>query len=297
MKKSKFPISDKEKLKYAYNTFPPGFRSKFEFNVNETYKQLCERIKYNITMKSYASEWNNNNEDTNSNKSDDDTKSINFINKINNPSITNENLMLKHKNTRVLKQLNTIKYLFNTNNYNKDEWLYDSGTGEHTTNNKSILRNFKNEKINLSCANGTKCTFDGYGETILNINNYKIKLNRVLYSKDVTKNMISGIELAKIGIKVIIEEINNNVTLKMLDKNYKTIASFQANKRNEVNFTNVQNKKKYEISNNRNNIMAMQNFNNYQELLWHRRIGHYYNEDMQKYLQEHGINNHNCCDE
>ncbi|ORY56522.1 hypothetical protein LY90DRAFT_506778 [Neocallimastix californiae] len=35
MKKSKFPISDKEKSKYAYNTFPPGFRSKFEFNVNE----------------------------------------------------------------------------------------------------------------------------------------------------------------------------------------------------------------------------------------------------------------------
>jgi len=242
MKKSKFPISDKEKLKYAYNTFPPGFRSKFEFNVNKTYKQLCERIKYNITMKPYAGEWNNNNEDTNSNKSDDpmeidalhkrykrftktdnnnnnnnnkyneskykndkqmnhksnnknynknnqkekfclicekhghtlkecwrnlknpnrknngnsnngkfmgyindiqlsneynngfnyhelhdnlekpndDTKSINFINKINNPSITNENLMLKHKNTRVLKQLNAIKYLLNTNNYNKD---------------------------------------------------------------------------------------------------------------------------------------------------------------------------------
>jgi len=109
--------------------------------------------------------------------------------------------------------------------------------------------------------------------------------------------MISGIELAKIGIKVIIEEINNNVILKMLDKNYKTIASFQANKRNEINITDVQNKK-YEISNNRNYIMAMQNFNNYQELLWHRRIGHYYNEDMQKYLQEHGINNNNnCCDE
>jgi len=43
--------------------------------------------------------------------------------------------------------------------------------------------------------------------------------------------------------------------------------------------------------------MAMQNFNNYQKFLWHRRIGHYYNEDMQKYLQEHGINNNNCCDE
>ena len=40
--------------------------------------------------------------------------------------------------------------------------------------------------------------------------------------------MISGIELDKIGIKVIIEEINNNVILKMLDKNYKTITSFQA---------------------------------------------------------------------
>ncbi|KAG4086396.1 hypothetical protein H8356DRAFT_1434474 [Neocallimastix lanati (nom. inval.)] len=163
-------------------------------NQKEKFCLICE--KHGHTLKECCNEYNNgfNYHELHDNleKPNDDTKSINLINKINNPSITNENLMLKHKNTRVLNQLNTIKYLLNTNNYNKDQWLYDSGAGEHITNNKSILQNFKNEKINLSCANGTNCTFDGYGETILNINNYKIKLNRVLYSKDVTKNMISG---------------------------------------------------------------------------------------------------------
>ena len=54
--------------------------------------------------------------------------------------------MLKQKNTRVIKQLNTIKYLLNNNNYNKDEWLYDSGAGEHITNNKSNYKILKMKK-------------------------------------------------------------------------------------------------------------------------------------------------------
>ena len=91
------------------------------------------------------------------------------------------------------------------NNFNKSYWLFDSGAGEHLTNNINLLKNFKEEKITLRCANNTICTFDGYGEFTFKINSYKINLKRVLYSKDVVKNIISGNELIKLGIIAITE--------------------------------------------------------------------------------------------
>jgi len=129
MKKSKFPISDKEKSKYAYNTFPPGFRSKFEFNVNETYKQLCERIKYNITMKSYAGEWDNNNEDTNSNRSDDPME-IDALHK---------------RNKRFTKTDNN-----NNNKYNESKYKNDKPMN-HKNDNKNYNKNNQKEKFCLIC--------------------------------------------------------------------------------------------------------------------------------------------------
>jgi len=52
---------------------------------------------------------------------------------------------------------NNTNEIFNIN-YNKaetSEWLYDSGAGEHITNDLSLLKNFKKEKIKLRCANNT----------------------------------------------------------------------------------------------------------------------------------------------
>ncbi|ORX34892.1 hypothetical protein BCR32DRAFT_288647, partial [Anaeromyces robustus] len=54
MNKSDFKLSDKEKIKYIYNTFPTGFKNKFEFKENEDSQSLIKRIKYNISMKCYA---------------------------------------------------------------------------------------------------------------------------------------------------------------------------------------------------------------------------------------------------
>lgn len=59
MKKQKISLIDKEKLKYIYNTFSSGFKNIFEFKENETLTELCDRLRYNIYMKSYAGEWNN----------------------------------------------------------------------------------------------------------------------------------------------------------------------------------------------------------------------------------------------
>jgi len=38
-------------------------------------------------------------------------------------------------------------------------WFYDTGAGEHVTNDKSLLVNFKYESIKLCCANGSICQF------------------------------------------------------------------------------------------------------------------------------------------
>ena len=79
-------------------------------------------------------------------------------------------------------QNNNINY-----NYIKSVWLYDSGAGEHITNNKELLKNFKYENIKLNCANGSPCEFEGYGEFEFEVNNTKIKLEKVYYSKNVVK--------------------------------------------------------------------------------------------------------------
>jgi len=115
-----------------------------------------------------------------------------------------------------------IKYACNINLFNKFDvsfndkcnksiWLYDSGAGEHLTNDKSLLLNYKEEKVVLKCANGSPCVFEGYGEFHFNINSHKIILKRVLYSKDVARNMISGVELAKINIKAVTEHIKDDI--------------------------------------------------------------------------------------
>jgi len=112
--------------------------------------------------------------------------------------------------------------------------------------------------------------------------------------------MISGIEFARTGTKALIEEINNEVIMSLLDENYKTVATFQTNKRNEINITAIQpnhyNHKNNEPIENSNNIMAMQNFRSAKGIIWHRRLGHYYTKDLNKYLKLHNVDENFCND-
>jgi hypothetical protein len=41
--------------------------------------------------------------------------------------------------------------------------IYDIECSEHITHNKDILTNFRNEKVEIRCANNTKCSFNGIG--------------------------------------------------------------------------------------------------------------------------------------
>ena len=194
--------------------------------------------------------------------------------------------------SRVNKILNNVKNLFNINysicnigkSNKKSIWLHDSGAGELVTNNKDLLINFKKEKINLRCANNTLCEFEGYSKAVLTINKRKVILERVYYSKDVVKNMISGIELAKSGVKSLLNKVNNDVILRLLDKDYKIFASFNTNKNNEAYIVSIDEDVNL---NERNNIMSLQNFENLNDLIWHRRLGHFYNSDLHGYLKFH----------
>ena len=95
------------------------------------------------------------------------------------------------------------------------------------------------------------------------------------------KNIISGVEWAKEGINALINSNNNNMYLNLLDKDYNKIAFFQANRNNELRITAIH---KNNIINNKRPILSINKNNNEFELLWHRRLGHFYNKDL-----THGI--------
>jgi len=179
------------------------------------------------------------------------------------------------------------------NKYNKSSWLYDSGAGEHLTNDKSLLINYKEEKCILKCANNSSCVFEGHGEFHFFINSHKIVLKRLLYSKEVSRNIISGIELAKIDIKALTER-SDRVKLTLIDKNNNTIGTFHSNNNNEIFFTAIHNDKTKQ--NIKNYIFNINKLNYDSKLIWHRRLGHYYIENIDNYLNLHNIKEPLCID-
>jgi len=75
----------------------------------------------------------------------------------------------------------------------------------------------------IKCANNTLCHFEGYGTYHGIINNHKFTLNKVYYSTNSNKNIISGIKLAKSGINVSINNINEKISLTLTNNNNKII--------------------------------------------------------------------------
>ncbi|OUM62385.1 hypothetical protein PIROE2DRAFT_11344 [Piromyces sp. E2] len=72
----------------------------------------------------------------------------------------------------------------------------------------------------MKCENNSVCNFEGYGTYHGIINNYDITLDRVYYSKESNKNILSGIKLATKGINIQINNTKNNgTTILLKDKN------------------------------------------------------------------------------
>jgi len=102
-------------------------------------------------------------------------------------------------------------------------WTYNTGASEHITNNKNILEDYTENKTTMKCANNTLCHFERYRTYHGIINNHKFTLNKVYYSTNSNKNIISRIKLAKSGINVSINNINEKISLTLTNNNNKII--------------------------------------------------------------------------
>jgi len=109
-------------------------------------------------------------------------------------------------------------------------------------------------------------------------------LNKVLYSKDINKNLIGGVKLAKDGYKTILTNENNEITL-TLSINSIIIGKFKSNNLNIIRIP-IRNEYLYDINSTE--------LDNKSLMLWHCRLGHYYQDDINKYLQLHNIKTDNC---
>ena len=235
-------------------------------------KQNNKRNKYNKSQKFNS---NQNHHHINSNRNN---KQFNFINNKN--QLFSENEDDNNSNTLYL---NNINYDNNSQNKNFTNWIYDTGASEHITNNKDILTDFKNQQTTMKCANDTSCTFSGYGTYYGKINNQKIRLDKVYYSKDISKNLISGIKLAQSNIKCLVNKYYDKPQL-TITQNNKIILRTYANKHNNFNI------KTKNIINKIDNLLYNQEVKN----LWHNRLGHYHNNKLNEYLKEHNINITEC---
>jgi len=219
---NKYYIQDEQKYRNNYHPHYNGQNGKAvryinlnnEYNENVSYDDIRPMFYKYYDPKSKGKYV----DDDDSDEYQESEKSNCFIN-YDKEDVKNEVLIKNNITTRVENKLNLVKEIFinsinkkeiNTNNtneifninYNKtetSEWLYDSGAGEYITYDLSLLKNFKKEKIKLRCTNNTYCYFEGYGKFEFTINNHHFKFNKVLYSGEVAKNIISGVEWAKQG--------------------------------------------------------------------------------------------------
>jgi len=262
-------------------------------NINKTrnnhkkYCQICKMNNHNIDECYYNLKNKNRNiKNNNNNKRSNFKRNNQFKNKKNRINFVNKN-----KHDIIYSSDDDLLLIYNIENKEEDNnskfttWIYDTGASEHITNNKNILRNFKQFKTKMKCANNTNCEFLGYGTYEGKINNHHIRLNKVYYSKQISKNLISGTKLAESGITC---EINNNSHHPQLiiKNNNENIYNTHLNKHNNFRIKTV-NKK---FSQDKNILNLNKNFQNN---IWHNRLGHYYNKNLNKFLRLHKINSKN----
>jgi len=110
------------------------------------------------------------------------------------------------------------------------------------------------------------------------INNFPVTLNRVLYSKDVNKNLISGIKLASEGILFSTRNKDNKTFVKLSPSKNNSILGYFNNQDNIIRIPILQG----------SNILSnLEDDNNSDLQLWHNRLGHFYNKDIFIYLSDH----------
>jgi len=218
-------------------------------------------------------------------------KDVNLVEIIENENTTDEDSL-----NSINKYINSVNHMQETEDFEENhEWYYDIGRYEHIINNKSFLKDFKKEKVYLRCANNSVIEFEGYGSYEFCINDYKFNLKRVLYSEKVNKNLFSAIELAKLGIISIIKPLNDEkVRLELRNIKNKHIGYFESNNYNQFKMEVL-----YKVNNNsfkKKEILSVDKTDNISKEIWHRRLGHFYQNNLNKYLEMHNIKSPLCID-
>jgi len=256
-------------------------------NTDECYFNAKNKTNFKHNTKKYRGNNINNNNNFNNHKN------YNKNNNNNNKFKNQKNFYINENNQDTINydSDNNEKYLFNINkgNNNKENfttWVYDTGASEHITNNFSILTNFVKLPVTMKCANNSSIDFQGYGTYYGKLNDHNIKLNKVYFSKDVSQNLISGVKLAQSNITC---ELKNYLNKPELNLSYNNNIIFKTYINKHKNFT-IKTKNKYNLLN-----QNLYNINDEKSnKIWHNRLGHYYNENMENYLKEHKINNNEC---
>jgi len=145
----------------------------------------------------------------------------------------------KNKENEKLSEINLIKTskIQKQNNNDLITWTYDTGCSEHITHDKNILNGYRNDETLMRCANNAICKFEGVGSFEGTINNHPIRLKEVYYSKDVNKNLLSGVKLANDGLTCEIQSEDNEICLKLKKRkgnSEQTIGKFPANENNII---------------------------------------------------------------
>ena len=183
---------------------------------------------------------------------------------------------------KIIPEINELRKLDNK----ITTWTYDTGCSEHITNDKNILNEYKENKIDMKCANDSICKVEGVGTFEGTINSYPVKLENVYYSRNINKNLISGMKLANIGIVSEIKSDNKEVWLKLKNNiSNQTIGKFTTDENNIVRIP-------IKIVNKSINTVIKEKkgkLSDYSKRIWHRRLGHFYHDNLQKYLNLHNI--------
>jgi hypothetical protein len=202
----------------------------------------------------------------------------------NNSSITSRNIRVNKVTTEILKEENNIM-----EDNNIESWIIDSGTGINLSKNIKILSNIEevaNRGITYPNGQSDRIYKKGMYKGMYKNNNFSI--GEVFYAPNIQNNLISTHYLCKKGFKLVMDMHNNKERLQIF-KNNKLITTVYTNDENlfTLNTSSMKNKD--------------YNINNVDLKLWHARLGHYYNQNLQKFLENNNIkeeknDNINCED-
>jgi len=78
------------------------------------------------------------------------------------------------------------------------------------------------------------------------------------------------------------------IILRIFYNNYNNFIICHSNKNNEFKIT-IDHYDENDERNNKNDVIAIQNFQNGYELIWHRWFGHFYQEDFKNHINIHKV--------